>query len=323
VNVEQARSIDLEAFLGQLGHEPVAGRGRAHEAWFRSPLRSEKTPSFKVDRRTNKWKDFGAGLPMGDIIDFVRHYAERQGWGIWDISQALKELDRLAGGLYVPPSPSYTPKPTKPPAPEPPRYLIQDVHRIRSGKLIQYLRSRRIPAYLAKTYLEEVHYLDTKLEKRLFGLGWKTESGGYEMRTRFFKTSIGPKAISVVQVRQEARPGTAIFEGMMDFLSYLQLSRNQPVARAVILNSTSMYRAAIAYCQAHPGEGPLLGFLQNDRPGLETVVKLKEALPQLEVQNHKYFAYGDVNDYLLGKKLAGEAQEVVAKLIWERFARTG
>jgi hypothetical protein len=275
--------------------------------------------SFKVDRRTNTWKDFGAGLPRGDIIDFVRHYASRQGWGSWDTSEALRELDRLAGGLYFPTFRPYAGTMAKKVPAEPPRYVIKDVHRIRSAKLVKYLRSRKIPAYVAKAYLQEIHYFDTKLKRKLYGLCWVTESGGYEMRNPFFKTCLGPKAISVVQVQQEMKPGIALFEGMFDFLSYLQLTREKPVATAIILNSTSMYKSAIEYCLAQQGDGPVLGFLQNDKPGLETAVRLKEALPELSIQNHKYSGYGDVNDYLMGKKLDPIKQATAAGLLNELF----
>jgi hypothetical protein len=42
---------------------------RNQDHWYLSPLREEKTPSFKVDRRINVWYDHGTGKG-GDLIDF-------------------------------------------------------------------------------------------------------------------------------------------------------------------------------------------------------------------------------------------------------------
>gem|GEM_PF-4687033 len=39
-------------------------------AWFHSPTRREKTPSFKVDLNKNLWYDFGIG-EGGTLIDLV------------------------------------------------------------------------------------------------------------------------------------------------------------------------------------------------------------------------------------------------------------
>lgn len=302
MNIEQARSINLEAFIQQLGHSVVAGKGNDNEAWFLSPFRNEKSPSFKVDRRSNKWKDFAEQYWKGDIIDFIQVYADKQGWGTWDTKQALKELDRLAGGLYIPTFKPYQPTSDQARKKETQRYEILKVGRIRSGRLVKYLRSRKIYSHTAKPYLGEIHYYDTRTKKNLYGLCWINCQGGYEMRNPLFKSCIGRKAISIIEVRGDTVPGTAIFEGMLDFLSYLQLVRDLPLARAVVMNSRSLYQTTIAYCLENHQEGALRGFLQNDSYGLETAVKLKEALPSMTIENKKYLGFEDVNDYLMRKE---------------------
>lgn len=328
MNIEQARAIDLEALLGQLGHTAVANKGRAHEAWFRSPFRNERTASFKVDRRTNRWKDFAEAFPGGDTINFMRHYAERQGWGSWDTARALEELERLTGGVgpAAVSAPPFRPYPTAghksvPPDALSPRYRLDSTGPLRSRALQDYLDSRQLRVDLARTYLQEVHYYDTQRGRALFGLGWANESGGYETRNPYFKTCLGPKDLSVVRVRgAKTRPGVALFEGMLDFLSYLQLAGREPLATAVVLNSTAMYQRAIAYCEAHHVAGtPLVGYLQNDRPGLETARRLREALPELELENHKYVGFGDVNDFLVGKPLGEEQRTWAAAYLDQHF----
>lgn len=66
-DLEKLKGIDLVAYLESLGFEPV--RVRNNDYWYLSPLRNERTPSFKVNRKLNRWYDFGEGFG-GSIIDF-------------------------------------------------------------------------------------------------------------------------------------------------------------------------------------------------------------------------------------------------------------
>src|ERR1700676_4860119 len=63
----KARSIDLVDYLASLGHLPLKIKGP--DFWYLSPLRSEKHPSFKVNRNRNIWYDHGTGNG-GNLIEF-------------------------------------------------------------------------------------------------------------------------------------------------------------------------------------------------------------------------------------------------------------
>ena len=67
VSCAQAKELDLVDYLASVGYEPTQIRN--HDDWYLSPLRDEKTPSFKVNRNMNRWYDFGEGKG-GNIIDF-------------------------------------------------------------------------------------------------------------------------------------------------------------------------------------------------------------------------------------------------------------
>lgn len=67
ITIEQARQIDLVDYLHSAGHLPQKIRG--NDYWFLSPVRDEKTASFKVNRKLNVWYDFGIGKG-GNFIDF-------------------------------------------------------------------------------------------------------------------------------------------------------------------------------------------------------------------------------------------------------------
>jgi hypothetical protein len=71
LSIEEARRADLVDYLAKLGHEPAKIKG--NDYWYSSPLRNEKTPSFKVNRKLNRWYDHGLGKG-GNIIDFAILY---------------------------------------------------------------------------------------------------------------------------------------------------------------------------------------------------------------------------------------------------------
>ena len=65
---KEIKSIPLATFMSRLGHEPVRRCG--DKLWYKSPLRQEHTPSFKVEATLNCWYDFGIGKG-GNIIDLA------------------------------------------------------------------------------------------------------------------------------------------------------------------------------------------------------------------------------------------------------------
>ena len=47
MNIQEAKNIRLIDFLSGLGYNPVIQRG--NDVWYKSPFRTEKEASFKVD----------------------------------------------------------------------------------------------------------------------------------------------------------------------------------------------------------------------------------------------------------------------------------
>ena len=60
MDIETAKRIALDDFLESLGHSPVRRKGNV--LWYLSPLREERTASFKVDTGLNSWYDFDAPI---------------------------------------------------------------------------------------------------------------------------------------------------------------------------------------------------------------------------------------------------------------------
>ena len=90
MNCQQLNQQDLVEYLASLGFSPVKISNADY--WYRSPLRIERTPSFKVNRKLNVWFDYGTGNG-GKLIDF----------GIAYFNCSVKELlDKTTGRLYLP-----------------------------------------------------------------------------------------------------------------------------------------------------------------------------------------------------------------------------
>ena len=298
MTVGEAKAIDLAAFVACLGHAEVV-KGHAYEAWFLSPLRLENTPSFVVDRRTNRWKDFGASLPQGDIVDLVLAYGRVVGWEIKSFSEALDKIESLATIVATAPAAVAVP-------PRPARHRVTSVGPVVTESLLTYLRRRGLNLASAGAYLSEVHYVDQRTDREYYGLGWRSRSGGIETRNAYIKLAIGPKDISVVRVSGATRSGTTVFEGMMDFLSYVQLARGNALTDAVILNGVGLVGKAIAYLRDVGDGHPVQGWLQNDEAGRRAAERLAAAVPAMTIESQRYAAFNDLNDYLVGT-IAGPA----------------
>lgn len=65
MDIQTAKQIRIADFLYSLGYSPVKQQGI--NIWYKSPLREETEPSFKVNTERNQWYDFAIGKG-GNII---------------------------------------------------------------------------------------------------------------------------------------------------------------------------------------------------------------------------------------------------------------
>ena len=88
MQLHDIKQVSIVDYLAQTGFEAKLIKGVNY--WYCSPLRSELTPSFKVNAERNQWYDFGTG-DHGDIIDLVctlQHCST---------AEAMRSLSRLKG----------------------------------------------------------------------------------------------------------------------------------------------------------------------------------------------------------------------------------
>ena len=98
-----------------------------------------------------------------------------------------------------------------------------------------------------------------------------------------------------------------VFEGFMDFLSYLSLKAGlSPTIDTVVLNSVTNLQKAVPFLQSHR---TIHAFLDNDEAGRKAFAQLQESLPLAGVVDQSVFYrnHKDLNEYWQEKqRLANE-----------------
>ena len=126
-------------------------------------------------------------------------------------------------------------------------------------------------------------------------------NGGYEIRNRYFKACISPKAVSYIREPEGKRPVCCLYEGFMDYLSFLTLQKKgvegfQPGCDHIVLNSVANLAKALPLLD---GYAEIHCFLDNDRAGKDALKNLRETYGgHVEDKSLKYSTWKDLNDYL-------------------------
>ena len=178
MNISQAKLINLVDFLEQEGHKAVKQKGRIY--WYNSPIRSENTPSFKVDSSRNEWYDYGLG-EGGDILDLIK--------GLYNVKTTSEALTILAPKSNSFINAIYHRKDAPPKRQESGQMHNVVYHPLTHQALLSYMMKRKIDVNLSRVYCCEVHY-DLR-DKHYFGIAFRNRIGGYEIRNQYYKGCIG------------------------------------------------------------------------------------------------------------------------------------
>ena len=256
---EIKRRISIRAYLAARGINPRWERG--NRGMYLSPLRKERTASFSVSYDKNLWHDFGTG-EGGSIIDLVARME-----GCSEI-EAARRLAIGEHGMLVP----IHVEALRTNEPTPSRLIILSDRELTHPALLGYLTGRGIDPAIARTYCREVRY--TIGGKEYFAIGFRNDAGGWELRNPRFKGSSTPKNITTLDNGSDT---TMVFEGFIDFLSYLSLKANPtPAIDATVLNSVTNLQKAVPFLSHHR---VVHAFLDNDDAGRKALARLKESLP--------------------------------------------
>ena len=293
MTIEEIRDMPVTDFLHKLGLKSTKKRGC--EVWYHAPYRSDRTPSFCVNTEKNIWNDFGAGMG-GDIFTLA---------GLIINSNDFMAQARYIGEVTNNPVESSTP-PKYEPEPVMPQFTDVEVKPLGHQALLGYLRERGIPADIATANCVEIHY---RLHgKQYFAVGFPNEDGGYEIRNKFFKGSIPPKAVSLIR---NGSTTVNVYEGFVDFLSGLTLGYGRTEDN-LVLNSVANREKAYRHLDGYEA---IKCWLDNDKAGLQCL----EALQKRYGEKVKDFSVvfrpcKDVNEYLQEQLKNNKQQTIKTKL---------
>ena len=293
--IPHCNRISIRDFLARRGIQPkyeCNGYGM-----YLSPLREERTPSFKVDYVRNLWYDFGLG-EGGTLLTLVMRL-ER-----CDSREAIRRLQNgekrdagsasLSPGIYKRPAVG-GPSPVMRPATVPALRVLSDAP-LRHPALVGYLASRGIVPSVAAAFCREVRYEVNGCA--FFAVGFRNDAGGWELRSARFKGGSSPKHITTIDNRSDT---VIAFEGFMDFLAYLSLKYPERLRiDATVLNSVVNLPKAVPFLSRHP---VIHTFFDNDEAGRKVTADLIRLCPRNEVIDQSSFYSGrkDVNDYLTAR----------------------
>ena len=297
MNILQIKQIAIVDFLLAIGIRPT--KETTMSAWYHAPYREDENPSFKVNKNRNIWYDF-ATAKSGDLIDLAVLVYRTQ-----NISKVLKMIERAAPTVplrvrtFVPQS-----QPSVSDGKQPQTTAFQNLRlqTLASMPLLSYLSKRGIDLDIARQECREAHY--TCHGKSYYAIAFPNGAGGYEIRNPYYKGCISPKAVSLIS--QGQTDSICLFEGFMDYLSFLTLRKRERLsvpcygADLLVLNSVNNLPKALPRLKTYKH---IYCYLDNDDAGRRVVDMLRELKGDV-VQDmmEAYPLYKDLNDILVGKK---------------------
>ncbi len=301
MNCKQFNIINLEEVLLKLGHLPT--KQNEKEAWFLNPFSTENHASFKLDKRNNVWYLHSEGIG-GNNIDFMMKYlnvsvkevlewAESQNFSSFQNqnfpNQKLENLHK--------------------------NYEIIEVKEIRHPALMEYLKTRKVENQTE--FLKEIQYQMN--DKNYFGIGFKNDSAGYEIRNKYSKICLGKKDVSTIKNDSE---NLKIFEGFFDFLSFknIEKSLENESSDYVILNSVSMISKIKNSLENYK---KIELYFDNDEAGNRAVEMLKNEMGNIEDCRVLYSDFKDLNEWAMSstkleEKFGGSLVQKVPKVYNKR-----
>lgn len=280
MNTTQAREVSIEKVLQNLGCEPT--KSNETESWYLSPFRIEKTASFKLNRKINRWFDHGEQVG-GNVIDFV---IQKFGFNVTEALRYLEKFDTLF---------SFQKQISEMPIKESIPNQIEKVIPIQHSALLQYMESRRIKFYKNIEQLKEVHY--TINDKKYFGIGFKNNSHGWEIRSKYAKICLEKKDVTLINNDSKT---LRIFEGFFDYLSFQQIWNNLSMKESdyLILNSVALLEKNTSILKNYK---TIELFLDNDETGDIYTKLISTQFPGAKDARITYSEYKDLNEFLCKK----------------------
>ena len=299
MNIEQAKQIPIAEILNKLGCNPTQVKN--NESWYLSPFRNEKTASFKVNHIRNVWYDHGEGIG-GDSITLVCRHLKNSDEN-YSVPDALRWIKNMLG--YAP---RIQPIDDSPVVKRDPTFKKVCVKTLTAPSLIRYLDSRGFPFAFAEKHLKQVRIHNNETDKKSDLIGFRNEDGGFELRSKSFKGSVGKKYPSFIRGKKGGPGGGIhIFEGWPDYLSAL-IQQNDGETfddDTFVLNSLAFLPIATPFIKGY-GYSVAYSWMDNDEAGKKATQNLDEFFKTEDGLLHKpmnsiYAPHKDVNAWHMAK----------------------
>ena len=284
MEIQNIKQIAITDYLQQQDYAPARVQGIHY--WYYSPLRNERTPSFKVNTERNLWYDFGSG-EHGDIIDLVCALHR------CTISEAIRLLSGAKQVAHQDFSFGGKRKTSKH------KLEIISVQSLTNPYLLRYIAERKISLSIANRFCSEIRYNNTN--RTYYAIGFANDAGGWEVRSPYFKGSIAPKAITTISKGTDV---LQIFEGFMDFLSWQTLNPSS-TCDAIVLNSLALLPRIQEKIKSYK---QVESFLDNDDAGRKSFEVLKQFCPSIIDGSVRYRTHKDLNEWLVALSKVQESQ---------------
>ena len=290
-DLSRIKRYSIVEYLERKGIKPV--RSTPAYALYHSPLREDTHPSFKVDTEKNLWIDYAEGKG-GSIIDLCMRLEG------CTLSETIRHLGRntLDDTVHSPYKESVQDT-----------FMQESIRQAASTNggarrltgisdtlppnLQKYLTEDRcINIEKAMPFLRCISYEVRGLHYQ--AIGFANQSGGYELRDNgMFKGTIAPKDITPIFT--DGVDPVCIFEGFMDFLSFLSM-KEEIISHCLVMNSVSNVARAIRYLNDRHLTH-IRAFLDNDDAGRKATNDFIRAGFKVEDMSVHYGRFKDLNEY--------------------------
>lgn len=290
INTYKIKQYPIKDYLAEMNIFPVLEN--EYNLKYFSPFRDEKTPSFNVDVSINEWKDFGTDIMRSDIIQLVQMLEKK------NFVQACQRITQLMN--------CEASKQTierivnKPIIQQQKKEIVLGVTTDYNSSLTAYLETRCISLATARKFIHQITYLN-RYDVKYKALGMRNISQGWEIRSEKFKGCIGEKTYSIFATNEAEY--LYIFEGMFDFLSFLEIKNNPNLsdynADFLILHSLS----SIPHFKHFLSYKYINLFFDNDESGKKAANKLMNQYPTVCFLDFSlyYQTSKDLNEHLCQK----------------------
>ncbi|MFC0513521.1 toprim domain-containing protein [Mucilaginibacter angelicae] len=279
------RETDMVGYLDELGYQPEKIRRNGTDFWYLSPLRNESTASFHVNQVNNEWYDFGLAAG-GNMVDFCLRYYQCSIPGLlerFNVDFSPHQLRSFDPALYEGRLANES------------KLLVKSVRPLYAYPLKNYLHERSVPVSVADLYCQELSY---EINGRTYyGIGFKNDAGGYEIRNKNYKMSSAPKEITTISFGADS---VQVFEGFFDFLSYLVLHPDalRGTTDFVVLNGAGLFDRALPFLEQHERAGLWLDRDVTGRAYTQYALSLGSRYVD---ESALYREHKDLNDWLIHK----------------------